>query len=82
MINLHNLGIHVIQFPSGRYGFVGTLPGQLGTLEEPTTADIMGGRCVTDPNGTAWVVKFPSFETEDAARIHAALCGVELTRKR
>ena len=62
---LGNLGVHVIQFPSGRYGFVGTLPSSLG-IPATSAADAMSGR----------KTKFPSFETRQDAIDHAASQGV------
>jgi hypothetical protein len=60
-----NLGVHVIQFPSGRFGFVGTLPVSLGA-PATSAADAMAGR----------KVKFPVFETKQAALDHATERGV------
>jgi len=70
------LGIHVIQFPSKRWGFVGTLPAALGDVVPASTADVMGGRAYTAPDGQIVTVKFPSFATEAEARAHTAARGV------
>lgn len=65
-----NLGLHVIQFPSKRFGFVGHIPGELGVAVKPTKEDIMAGRIHYAADGSAWTMKFPSFETRDEAVAH------------
>ena len=39
-----NVGLHVIKFPSGRYGYVGSVPSSLGNEVKANRSDIMGGR--------------------------------------
>ena len=73
----HNLNLHIIQFPSKRYGFVGTVPAALGDITVATVSDIMGGRAF-DRNGETVTVKFPSFTTRDEAVAHAATRGFEV----
>jgi hypothetical protein len=71
-----NLGIHVIEFPSKRFGYVGSLPPALGEMVPATTADIMGGRAYTHPTtGDVLTIKFPSFETRSEAIAHAIAHG-------
>lgn len=65
-----NLGLHVIQFPSKRFGFVGHIPGELGVAVKPTKEDIMAQRTHYDREGNVWTMKFPSFETRDEAVAH------------
>lgn len=66
-----NLGIHIIMFPSGRYGYVGSLPPELGSVVRATVQDIMAGRAATNPHdGEAYTVKFPTFETRFEAQEH------------
>lgn len=72
----NSLGIHVIQFPSRRYGFAGTLPMSLATMIPATTSDIMGGRAITGPDGKVYAPKFPSFESADEARAFAVSLGL------
>lgn len=75
-----NLGTHVIQFPSGRWGYVGSLPLELGTLVPATSSDILGCRTVgKDADGKPLAAKYPSFETETEALEHAEGCGVVVT---
>jgi hypothetical protein len=66
----------IIQYPTKRFGYVGSVPPVLGDVVKATTADIMGGRAFTCPDGTAGTMKFPSFETEAEARTFAASKGV------
>ena len=71
-----NLGVHVIDFPSGRFGFVGTLPAALGNPVTASRADIMAGRAFTAPSGEVLTMAFPSFETRDAAVAYATARGI------
>lgn len=64
------LGIHIIQYPTGRWGFVGSLPPALGDMVPATTADIMGGRAYTGPTGETVTIKFPSFATKVEAETY------------
>ena len=73
---LGNLGVHVIKNPVGTYSFVGTLPAVLGELTPATTADVMGGRAHTAPDGTIVTLRFPVFGTWEAAVVYAADRGV------
>jgi hypothetical protein len=70
-----NLGLHVIKFPSGRFGFVGSIPLALGYDVPATTAAIMGGRTYTNAAGECVERKFPTFETETEAREFAKSKG-------
>ena len=64
----HRLGLHVIQFPSGRWGFVGSIPTDLATAAPATKSAILGCRAWRCPEtGAAMEWKFPTFETEGAA---------------
>jgi hypothetical protein len=72
-----NYGLHIIRFPSGRFGFAGSLPHSLGNLVPATTADIMDGRaCGTDEEGHALTLRFPSFGTREEAVDYAAVRGL------
>lgn len=67
-----NYGLHVIQFPSGRFGYAGSIPSNLGELVPAGVSDVMAGRvCGRAADGTLVTVKFPSFETRDDAIAHA-----------
>jgi hypothetical protein len=75
-----SLGIHIISFPSGRFGYVGTLPRVLGSEQPASGSDIMGGRAYRNAAGDTVVTKFPSFVTAADAVAHArsrdvALCA-------
>jgi hypothetical protein len=67
-----------MQFPSGRWGFVGSLPITLGSERAPTTADVLGCRTYTNEAGETVAPHFPTFETEAQARAHAAACNVTI----
>lgn len=58
--------IHIIQFPSKRWGFVGVIPADLGERVKGDILDIMAGR--TDVTGH--VIKFPVFDNPEDAQRH------------
>ena len=68
-------GLHVIKNPSGTYGFVGSLPIQLGNRVVASTSDIMAGRSLVDKFGLTYMIKYPVFETEVEAVNYAANRG-------
>lgn len=63
-----NYGLHIIQFPSGRYGFVGSIPRVLGSEVPASTAAVMGQRAYRNTEGEIVELKFPVFATEAEAR--------------
>jgi hypothetical protein len=67
----------VIQYPTKRWGFAGSIPTTLGTEAPATTSDVMIQRAHRGANGELLTWKFPSFETEAEARDFAAARGVE-----
>lgn len=69
------LGLHVIQFPSGKFGFVGSIPTALGKEIPATEAAVMGCRSHRNAKGELVEWKFPVFETADAAHDFAASRG-------
>lgn len=70
-------GLHIIQFPTNRYGYVGTIPCALGSEVAATPSDVMGCRSYTDEHGAQVVCKFPSFATYAQAEAHAINHGYE-----
>lgn len=72
---LGNLGLHVIQFPSKRFGFVGSIPTALGEIVPATTSDVMAGRAHRSPTGEILTIRFPTFDTESEALAHATAHG-------
>lgn len=74
---LGNLGVHIQQYPTGRFGYIGTIPSSLGRTVEATVSDIMAGRSF-DVNGKAMTVKFASFGDAEEAVQHAQDMGVTL----
>jgi hypothetical protein len=73
-----NLGLHIIQFPSGRFGFVGNIPTTLGLEIPASTAAVMGCRTHRNAAGELLEWKFPSFNTEAEAREFALSRGCTL----
>lgn len=73
-----NVGLHVIKFPSGRFGFVGSIPTELGTEVPATTAAVMGCRSHRNVAGDLVEWKFPVFDTREAAVAFAADRGFEV----
>jgi len=74
-----SLGCHVIQFPSKRFGYVGSLPTVLAKQIPATESAVMGGRAFRDESGALVEWKFPSFDTEAEARAFAAEHSVTLS---
>ena len=70
-----NLGLHIIKFPSGRFGFVGSIPGALGHEVAASRAAVMGCRSYYNAAGELVEMKFPTFESEQEARDFAASKG-------
>lgn len=74
----HKLGLHIIKFPSGKYGYVGSIPIILGTEIPANRAAVMGCRSHWNADKTELLEwKFPVFDTEEAAREFAASKGLE-----
>lgn len=67
-----NLGLHIIKFPSGRYGYVGSIPTALGAEVKADRSAVMGGRSFYNAAGDLVEWKFPTFDTEADAREFAA----------
>lgn len=74
-----NLGLHVIKFPSGRYGYVGSIPTVLGEQVPASTAAVMGQRAFWNEARDLVEWKFPVFESEAEARTFATSKGVEVS---
>lgn len=60
-------GLHVIKFPVGTYGYVGSVPTDLATVVDATKSDVLGGRAFFDDEKSLKSYKFPSFPTKDGA---------------
>jgi hypothetical protein len=75
-----NLRVHIIQFPSKRWGFVGTLPIILADEVPATEADVMGQRAhwEREEGSRLMTWKFPTFDTADDARNYAAARKVQV----
>lgn len=69
------LGLHVIKFPSGKYGYVGSVPAALGAEIPASRAAVMGQRSFYNAAGELCEIKFPVFESEAEAKAFAAAKG-------
>ena len=70
------MSCHVIQFPSGKFGYVGRIPTVLGKEVAATTNDIMGCRTHKNSQGESVVWKFPIFDSAEQALDHAESHGI------
>jgi hypothetical protein len=71
-ISSANVSLHIIEFPSGRFGYVGSIPTDLGEKVPADRAAILGCRSFRDPEtGESMMWTFPSFDTHEAAVAHA-----------
>ena len=70
------MSCHVIQFPSGRFGYVGSIPTNLGKEVPATTNDILGCRTHKNKQGESVVWKFPVFDSAEQALDYAESRGV------
>lgn len=60
-------GLHIIGFPSGTFGFVGSVPKTFSYETTPTKEDIMAGRVYEKPDGAVVSYRFPTFPTANDA---------------
>jgi len=70
------LGLHVIQFPSGRFGYVGSIPLSCCRRLIADTSAVMGCRAIRE-GGELVEYRTMTFDTEQEALDHAASCGYE-----
>ena len=68
---------HIIKFPSGRWGYVGSIPLVLGELVPADKSAVLGCRTIPGENGPM-MFKAKTFETENEARNFAAIQGATL----
>ena len=61
---MQRLGLHVINFPSGRWGFVGSIPTNLCEEIPANRSAILGCRTHKNAKGEACEWETPSFETK------------------
>lgn len=72
-----NLGLHIINFPSGNFGFVGSIPNVMCNIVTASKSDVLGGRAFYDQHGTLVTAKAPSFSNINDAVAHAEKFGFE-----
>lgn len=75
------MGLHIIQFPSKRWGYVGAIPVTLGKEVPATTSDVLGCRSHRNAAGELCAWKFPSFDTCAEAIAHADANGCEISQR-
>jgi hypothetical protein len=70
------IGLHVIKFPSGRFGYVGSLPTSCCRRVKATMSGIMGGRAIREGKG---LFEYSSmvFGTQKEAIEHATSLGLD-----
>ena len=71
-------GLHIIKYPTGRYGYVGSVPTVLATVVPANRSAVMGGRSFRGGDGKQYTHKWPVFETRAEAVEHAARFGFTL----
>jgi hypothetical protein len=71
------IGLHVIQFPSGVYGFVGMIPIQLCRELPADRSAVMGQRAVRNAAGALVEYRTMLFETGVAAVEFAVNAGFQ-----
>lgn len=72
-----NLGLHIIKFPSGNFGFVGTIPNEICDIVPATKNDVLGGRAFYDSNDELVTAKPPSFKDINDAVSHLERFGLD-----
>lgn len=76
--NLGTYGLHVIQFPSGKFGYVGSIPSELGYYtEELRQSDWLAGN-IKEIDGVNKALRFPVFVSESDAIAYAESKGFKL----
>lgn len=72
-----NVGLFIINNPSGTFGFVGDIPTAICEIVPAKKCDVLGGRAFYDVNNQLVTAKSPSFDTINDAVSHAEKFGVE-----
>lgn len=75
------LGLHVIQYPSGRWGYVGDIPTALCTEIPASTSAILGQRWHKNADGDLMEWKTPSFTGEAEAIAFAEKHGYSVLNR-
>lgn len=68
----------VLDFPSGRWGYVGAVPVELCDRVPANRAAVLGGRAQRDESGELIELRPKTFDTREAAVEFAESHGVEL----
>jgi hypothetical protein len=71
-INGAKVSLHIIELPTGRFGYVGSIPTDLCEKVPADREALLGQRAFSDPEtGERMMWKDPRFETLEAAIAHA-----------
>ncbi len=73
----HNLGLHIHKFPSGKWGYVGSVPVSLHKIVLARQSDVLGCRAWEGDDGKLYAYKSPVFDTEQGARGFAESKGYQ-----
>lgn len=84
MKRIRNLGLNIIKYPSGKFGFVGRVPYELAYIHSdghtPTMSEFRDIAQSSNPAMTCkkYGIKTLVFDTENEARFYAARAGFEV----
>ena len=74
MLNFNGI-THLIQYPSGRFGYVGSVPTSLSDMVPATVSDIMAGRAIKGFAPKWHVHDTVANAVADAQNVGADLCA-------
>lgn len=70
------LPLVIMDFPSGRWGYVGSIPTILCKKIKATSSALLGGRAWKEDDGKFYEWKVPTFETKEEAVSFAEENGI------
>ncbi|MDX1532674.1 MAG: hypothetical protein R3230_00550 [Nitrosopumilaceae archaeon] len=76
MLGQAKLPLVIVDHPSGRYGYVGSIPTKLCEKIPATSAALIGGRAWKEDDGKYYEWKVPTFETKQEAIDFAESNGI------
>lgn len=74
-LDISKASLHVIKFPSGKFGYVGKVPTEVCSVVPSDKHARMHGRAFTDKNGDSVMYKSPVFDSEEEAVTFASEKG-------
>lgn len=72
-----NVGLFIINNPSGTFGFVGNIPTVICDIVPAKKSDVLGGRAFYNNDNQLVTAKSPSFKDFNDAVTHVEKFGVE-----